>query len=59
VNLSPNDEFIISASNDKTIKFWDVIDGKCLRTIEEHNNVIYNLYILYLLLININLTFNM
>lgn len=33
---------IISASQDKTIKVWDIKTGKCLQTFSGHKNIVYS-----------------
>src|SRR6185369_13370147 len=37
---------IISASDDKTLKIWDVYDYTCIRTLEGHNGCVYTVIIL-------------
>jgi WD40 repeat protein len=40
VAISPNGEWMASASNDRTIKIWDLESGQCRATLEGHANVI-------------------
>ena len=35
-----NGNTIASASFDKTIKIWDIITGKCLKTLKGHSNCV-------------------
>jgi len=35
VSWSPNGHFVLSGSEDKTLRLWDVASGKCLRTLDE------------------------
>lgn len=36
VEFSPVDQCVLTASGDKTIKYWLISDGTCLRTFEGH-----------------------
>lgn len=40
--FTPDEQQIISVSNDATIKVWDIDSGKCLKTIEGHVDEIYD-----------------
>jgi len=41
--LSPNGKYIISGSDDHTIKMWNIESGACFKTINDHKNVIVSL----------------
>ncbi|WP_448275477.1 nSTAND1 domain-containing NTPase [Nostoc sp. DSM 114160] len=41
VSFSPDGKMIASANWDKTVKLWQVIDGKLLHTFSKHNNVVW------------------
>jgi len=41
VAFSPNGKTLASASHDKTVRTWNVADGKPLRTIRAHSDVVY------------------
>ena len=36
--MFPDGRRVVSASNDKTLKVWDVATGKCVATLEGHSN---------------------
>ena len=36
VSLTPDGRYAVSASNDKTLRVWDLESGQCLRTLEGH-----------------------
>jgi len=38
VAISSDNTFIISGSNDKTIRIWDVVSGECIKILEGHNS---------------------
>jgi hypothetical protein len=38
VMFLPDQQTLISTSDDQTIRFWDITSGKCLRTLETHVN---------------------
>ncbi len=38
VTFSPDGKFLVSGSNDDTIKVWSVPEGKLLHTLKEHSN---------------------
>jgi hypothetical protein len=38
VCFSPDGKTVLSGSNDRTIKLWDVAAGQCIHTFEEHTN---------------------
>ncbi|MHA2125544.1 MAG: NosD domain-containing protein [Promethearchaeota archaeon] len=40
VAISPNGEFIISGSHDKSIKIWELATGKLVRTLEGHEKYV-------------------
>src|SRR5438067_12973374 len=37
--FSPDGRFALSVGYDKTLRLWDVAEGQCLRTFEEHAEV--------------------
>jgi WD40 repeat protein len=39
ITISKDNKYLISASNDKTIKIWNIRNRKCLKTIEENDYV--------------------
>ncbi len=39
-SLSADGRYALSGSRDKTLKFWDVETGKCLRTFEGHGDAV-------------------
>lgn len=41
--FSPDGRLIISCSDDKTIKLWDVSTGRCIKTINEVKGILYML----------------
>jgi WD40 repeat protein len=45
IAISSEDEFIVSASMDKTIKIWDFNTGKCLKTLEGHTSAVESIAI--------------
>jgi WD40 repeat protein len=42
VNYSPNGTYIVSASNDKTVKIWEIYTRKLLHTLSGHLNSVFN-----------------
>jgi WD40 repeat protein len=38
--MAIKDNLIISGSDDKTIKIWDIDSGKCIKTLEGHTNCV-------------------
>lgn len=38
MEFSPHEQFVITASGDKTIKIWAISDGSCLKTFEGHTS---------------------
>ena len=36
----PDGRRVVSASDDKTLKVWDVVTGKCLATLEGHSKAV-------------------
>ena len=41
VCYSPDGQFIVSGSDDKSIKIWDVKTGQCLKTLVGHNSCVF------------------
>ena len=35
-NFCNNDDYIFSASDDKTVKVWDKVDERCIHTFRSH-----------------------
>ncbi|MFW9930733.1 MAG: hypothetical protein ACFFD1_15190, partial [Candidatus Thorarchaeota archaeon] len=46
IKFTPDNKFLISGSEDKSIKIWDYISGTIVRTILETTNFAENIYIL-------------
>ena len=40
VHISPDGNFIVSASNDGSIRIWDVYSGKCMQVLEGHTDIV-------------------
>jgi WD40 repeat protein len=38
--ISPNNQYLASASGDKTVKIWDVASGRLLQTLRGHNDFV-------------------
>lgn len=38
---SYDSRFLCSASDDKTLKLWDLVSGKCLKTLKGHSNYVF------------------
>lgn len=34
------DRYLCSASDDRTLKLWNAVNGECLRTLEGHTNYV-------------------
>ena len=39
--MFPDGRRVVSGSNDKTLKVWDVATGKCVATLEGHSSDVY------------------
>ena len=40
VSQSRYGKYILSGSGDKTIKIWEISSGKCIKTLEGHNETV-------------------
>ncbi len=38
--LSPDGHFMVSSSNDKTVKLWDCDSGQCIHTFTAHTHMV-------------------
>lgn len=36
----PNGKFLLSASDDKTVRVWDLVSGRCTKTVEAHGHFV-------------------
>lgn len=36
----PSGKFLLSASDDKTMKIWDLKSGRCMKTMEAHSHFV-------------------
>jgi platelet-activating factor acetylhydrolase IB subunit alpha len=36
----PSGKYLLSSSDDKTIKTWDLVSGRCIKTLEAHNHFV-------------------
>ena len=41
VSFSPNNQYVVSGSKDKTACIWDVESGDCIKTLEGHTSYVY------------------
>ncbi|KRY38861.1 Transcription initiation factor TFIID subunit 5 [Trichinella spiralis] len=44
VAFHPNSNYIATGSNDRTVRLWDLLDGKCVRLFTGHQDAIQSLY---------------
>jgi WD40 repeat protein len=38
VCFSKDNKLVVSGSDDKTLRLWDLATGKCIKTLEGHSN---------------------
>ena len=38
VSFSPNNQYVVSGSDDKTVRIWDVESGDCIKTLKGHTS---------------------
>jgi WD40 repeat protein len=43
--FSPDGQFIVSGSLDRTLKLWDVRTGECYQTLAGHSELVYTLLV--------------
>lgn len=36
----PNGQHLLSASDDKTIRIWDLVSGRCAKTVDAHSHFV-------------------
>ena len=39
----PSGKFLLSASDDKTIRVWELVTGRCVKTVEAHGHFVATL----------------
>ncbi|KRX96597.1 Transcription initiation factor TFIID subunit 5 [Trichinella pseudospiralis] len=44
VAFHPNSNYVATGSNDRTVRLWDLLDGKCVRLFTGHQDAIRSLY---------------
>ncbi|KRX78541.1 Transcription initiation factor TFIID subunit 5 [Trichinella sp. T6] len=44
VAFHPNSNYVATGSNDRTVRLWDLLDGKCVRLFTGHQDAIQSLY---------------
>lgn len=42
VNFSSNGKYLVSCSNDNTVRVWEVCSGRCIRTLKGHEGPVYS-----------------
>ena len=45
ISVVVKDNLIISGSNDKTIRIWDINTGKCLKVLEGHTDSVWSVFV--------------
>lgn len=38
--VHPSGKYLLSASDDKTLKIWDLKTGRCMKTLEAHDHFV-------------------
>ena len=41
VSFSPNNQYVVSGSDDNTVRIWDVESGDCIKILKGHTSCVY------------------